>query len=92
MLSSSHPASSKASAKIGMGPKSRLSYIDRASSTMVDVSHRGSVVVLQPANPDDRVIEAGPSDDFAVLGVVCGVFRPFYEQEPPPSIDESTAS
>ena len=41
--------------------------------------HRGATVVLEPANPADRAIEVGPRDDFAVLGVVCGVFRPFIE-------------
>ena len=45
---------------------------------------RGGTVVLDPANPDERAIEVGPEDDFAVLGVVCGVFRPFFEQEPAP--------
>jgi len=61
-------------------------------ATVKTLSHRGSVVVLQPANPEDRTIEAGPTDDFAVLGVVCGVFRPFYEQDPPPTMDEAIAS
>ena len=34
-------------------------------------------VVLKPANPADREISISPRDDFSVLGVVCGVFRPF---------------
>jgi len=33
--------------------------------------------VLVPANPADREIEIKPGDDFGILGVVCGVFRPF---------------
>jgi len=45
-------------------------------------------MVLEPANPTDRAIEIAPNQDFGVLGVVCGVFRPFYEQEPPPSFPE----
>ena len=37
------------------------------------------------------VDSVGPRDDFAVLGVVCGVFRPFFEQEPaPPAADDAT--
>ncbi|MGI8546915.1 MAG: transcriptional repressor LexA [Gemmatimonadaceae bacterium] len=41
------------------------------------LTHEGSTVVLKPANPADRDISVGPQDDFSVLGVVCGVFRPF---------------
>jgi repressor LexA len=51
-------------------------------ATVKTLMHRGSTIVLEPANPKDRAIEVGPRDDFAVLGVVCGIFRPFYEQEP----------
>jgi repressor LexA len=53
-------------------------------ATVKTMTHRGGTVVLEPANPDERAIEIGPEDDFAVLGVVCGVFRPFFEQEPAP--------
>jgi repressor LexA len=55
-------------------------------ATVKTLSHRGATIVLEPANAADRAIEVGPKDDFAVLGVVCGVFRPFFEQEPPPTI------
>ncbi len=41
------------------------------------LTHDGSTVVLKPANPADRDISVGPQDDFSILGVVCGVFRPF---------------
>ncbi len=51
---------------------------DRA--TIKTLAHRGETVVLEPANPLDREIEVKPTDDFAVLGVVCGVFRPFFEK------------
>jgi len=51
-------------------------------ATVKTLTHRGSTIVLEPANSKDRAIEVGPRDDFAVLGVVCGIFRPFYEQEP----------
>ncbi len=51
-------------------------------ATVKTLTHRGSTIVLEPANPAERSIEVGPHDDFAVLGVVCGIFRPFFEQEP----------
>ena len=44
------------------------------------LTHRGANIVLESAGDADRAIEVGPRDDFAVLGVVCGVFRPFHEQ------------
>lgn len=46
-------------------------------ATIKTLSHEGSTVVLKAANPADRDITVGPRDDFAVLGIVCGVFRPF---------------
>jgi repressor LexA len=64
-----------------------------ADATVKTMSHRGATVVLEPANVGERSIEVGPGDDFAILGVVCGVFRPFFEQDPPPTvIDQSTAN
>jgi len=57
-------------------------------ATVKTLTHRGGTIVLEPANPTERAIEVGPKSDFAVLGVVCGVFRPFYEQEPPPTFVE----
>jgi repressor LexA len=53
-------------------------------ATVKTLTHRGSTVILEPANPAERSIEIKPTDDFAVLGVVCGVFRPFEEKEEPP--------
>ena len=58
-------------------------------ATVKTLTHRGGTIVLEPANASERPIEVGPKSDFAVLGVVCGVFRPFYEQEPPPTFTES---
>ena len=49
-------------------------------ATVKTLTRRGAMIVLQPANPAEREIEIRPSDDFAVLGVVCGVFRSFCEQ------------
>jgi repressor LexA len=57
-------------------------------ATVKTLTHRGGTVVLEPANSSERSIEVGPKSDFAVLGVVCGVFRPFYEQDPPPTFVE----
>jgi repressor LexA len=54
-------------------------------ATIKTLTHRNGKVVLEPANAAEREIEISPGDDFAVLGVVCGVFRPFAErsaQEP----------
>ena len=49
-------------------------------ATIKTLTHKGGTIVLEPANENERAIEVGPRDDFAVLGVVCGVFRPFMEQ------------
>lgn len=57
-------------------------------ATVKTLTRRGETIVLEPANPTERAIEVEPNSDFAVLGVVCGVFRPFYEQDPPPTFVE----
>ncbi|HEV2643874.1 MAG TPA: transcriptional repressor LexA [Candidatus Elarobacter sp.] len=46
-------------------------------ATVKTLSHDGGATVLRAANPADRDITITPADDFSVLGVVCGVFRPF---------------
>jgi len=46
-------------------------------ATVKTFTYRNNAVVLQPANPADREITVRPTDDFKILGVVCGVFRPF---------------
>ncbi|MEP6998848.1 MAG: S24 family peptidase, partial [bacterium] len=55
-------------------------------ATIKTLTHRGATIVLEPANDSERAIEVGPRDDFAVLGVVCGVFRPFMEQTLQPNL------
>jgi repressor LexA len=55
-------------------------------ATVKTLAHRGAGVVLEPANDAERAIEVSSGDDFAILGVVCGVFRPYWEQEPAPTI------
>ena len=57
-------------------------------ATCKTYTQRGSTIVLEPANPDERTIEVAPGDDFALLGVVSGVFRPFFEQEVVRELDE----
>jgi repressor LexA len=48
-------------------------------ATVKIYTRRGGSVVLVPANTDEREITITPSTDFAVLGVVCGVFRPGFD-------------
>jgi len=57
-------------------------------ATVKTLTHNGATIVLEPANPQERSIEIGPNDDFSILGVVCGVFRPFWEQQPQPTIQQ----
>jgi repressor LexA len=59
-------------------------------ATIKTLTHRGAMIVLEPANDAERAIEVGPRDDFAVLGVVCGVFRPFMEQTTQPTLSVSS--
>ena len=56
-------------------------------ATVKTLTHYGTAVVLEPANEADRAIAVSDGDDFAVMGVVCGVFRPFWEQDPQPSVN-----
>jgi repressor LexA len=58
-------------------------------ATIKTLTHKGGTIVLQPANDAERAIEVGPKDDFAVLGVVCGVFRPFMESTVQPTLPVS---
>jgi len=55
-------------------------------ATIKTLTHKGNSIVLEPANENDRSIEVGPRDDFAILGVVCGVFRPFMESVVQPTL------
>ena len=50
--------------------------------TVKTFTHQGGRVVLEPANPADAEITVEPDQRFTILGVVCGVFRPFQELEP----------
>lgn len=46
-------------------------------ATIKTLTKVGGATVLKAANPADRDITIGTHDDFGILGVVCGVFRPF---------------
>jgi len=48
-------------------------------ATVKSYTHRNGKVVLVPANPAEREIVVNDGDDFAIIGKVCGVFRPFQE-------------
>lgn len=50
-------------------------------ATVKTLTRNNGTVVLTPANPADREIEIKHDDDFGILGVVCGVFRPFVTME-----------
>jgi len=50
-------------------------------ATVKTLTHRGAAIVLEPANAADREIVVGPHDNFAVLGVICGVFRSYFDAE-----------
>ena len=49
-------------------------------ATIKTLSQRDGAVVLKPENPAEREIPVRPGDDFKVLGVVSGVFRPFFDE------------
>jgi repressor LexA len=52
-------------------------------ATIKTLTYVNDTIVLQPANAADRDITIRPTDDFKILGVVCGVFRPFTIHEEP---------
>lgn len=41
---------------------------------------QGDRVVLQAENPNEPDYTVQPTDDFGVLGTICGVFRPFFDR------------
>lgn len=52
-------------------------------ATVKTLVRRDYGTVLVPANPAEREIVVGPADDFAVLGVVSGIFRPLFDGHVP---------
>lgn len=59
-------------------------------ATVKTLAHSDGGVVLKPANPDVQEIPVSPEDDFAVLGTVCGVFRPFQDMPASPELPLSS--
>jgi repressor LexA len=55
-------------------------------ATIKTLAHRNGRIVLEPANENDAALEISPGDDYGVLGVVCGVYRPFWEQLEQPEL------
>jgi repressor LexA len=50
-------------------------------ATIKTLRRRNGTVVLEPANPVEKEIVVPKGSDFSVLGVACGVFRPFEEMQ-----------
>jgi repressor LexA len=51
-------------------------------ATVKTLAHDGDRVILQAANPNENDIVVDPSkENFRVLGVVCGIFRPFFDRD-----------
>ena len=50
-------------------------------ATVKTLKYVNDSIVLEPANPNERQITINPNDDFSILGVLCGVFRPFVTME-----------
>jgi repressor LexA len=48
-------------------------------ATIKTYTLRDGHIVLVPANPEEHEIAVNDGDDFAIIGKVCGVFRPFQE-------------
>jgi repressor LexA len=50
-------------------------------ATIKTLRHTDGKIVLEPANPAEKDIVIPRGTDFSVLGVACGVFRPFNEMQ-----------
>jgi repressor LexA len=50
-------------------------------ATVKTLKTQNGSVVLEPANPTEREIVLRDGDDYSILGVLCGVFRPFVTME-----------
>jgi repressor LexA len=62
-------------------------------ATVKTLTYEGDTTVLKAANPSERDITIRPTDDFQILGVVCGVFRPFFVSDVgEPSVMSAPAS
>ena len=54
-------------------------------ATVKTLTHENGQVVLKPANPEEREVRVKPGDDFSIIGVVSGIFRPFFDRGTPES-------
>lgn len=64
-------------------------------ATVKTLTRRGEQTVLVPANPAEDEIAVGAGDDYAVLGVVSGIFRPLFDTGvpvPTPEVAEAVAA
>lgn len=50
-------------------------------ATVKTLKYMNDQIVLEPANPNERQITLSQNDDYSILGVLCGVFRPFVTME-----------
>jgi repressor LexA len=50
-------------------------------ATVKTLKYVNDQIVLEPENPNEKTITLSPNDDFSILGVLCGVFRPFVTME-----------
>jgi repressor LexA len=57
-------------------------------ATVKTLTYRDGETVLVPANPKEDEIVVQPADDFAVLGVVAGIFRPMFDGGVPEPTEE----
>ena len=55
-----------------------------ATTAVRTITRRNGLTELRSADANAGAIELRANDDFAVLGVVCGVFRPLFEQAQAP--------
>jgi len=55
-----------------------------AATSVRTVVRRDGKTALRSADSTEAVVDVKPGDDVALLGVVCGVFRPYFEQSPAP--------
>ena len=50
-------------------------------ATVKTLTHQNGTVVLRAENPSEPDLVVQPEADLAILGVVCGVIRAFYDEE-----------
>ena len=61
-------------------------------ATVKRLTHDGDAIVLKAANPAEADYRVCADDDFAVLGVLCGVFRAMHDSGPAADEDAGTVT